>query len=203
MESTNGANFRRMPRVKPDSERGYVGAWMRRERLARGWKPEHVLSELAGRGMPLSDVAYYRQLEAGKRPGPELLAALEALYGTSPTPFPETPEDPHTADFASLAAAQTELLARQNELLASQVAVLERIAAALQALAPLAEAPAPAGSGIERLVRDLVETAAENAARQIEAERDTGSDPRRSTPNEPSHQSPRARSQSSREGSPR
>jgi transcriptional regulator with XRE-family HTH domain len=191
-----------MPRVKPDSERGYVGAWMRRERLARGWSETQVVEALAVKIRP----DYYRQIEAGsggKQPGPELLLALMDLFGSAPTPFPEAPADPRTADFASLVAAQTELLARQNELLASQVAVLERIAAALQALAPLAEAPAPGGSGIERLVRDLVETAAENAARQIEAERGTGSDPQDSTSSEPSHRNPRARSESSREGSPR
>lgn len=44
-------------------------------------------------------VDYYRGLEAGRKPGPELLAAFEAMYGPVP---PEPPrEQPDNGDMAA------------------------------------------------------------------------------------------------------
>lgn len=85
-----------MPRRKPDSERGYIGAWMVRERDARGWTDAQVVDALRLRGQVIRE-DYLRQLHAGsggKRPGPELLDALIDLYGSTPQPFPKPPTSP-------------------------------------------------------------------------------------------------------------
>jgi transcriptional regulator with XRE-family HTH domain len=142
-----------MPRVKPDSERGYVGAWMRRERLARGWSETQVVEALPVKIRP----DYYRQVEAGsggKRPGPELLLALMELFGSRPEPFAQEEAPAPTADFAALVAEQSELITKQNELLANQVAVLERIASVLERLTPR-EGPSGLPQGAASDVVDL------------------------------------------------
>lgn len=78
-----------VPRVKSDEQRGYVAAWMRREREARGWSQKEMADRLATVGYAV-DPVYYRQIEAGPRkPGPDFLHALERLYGSSPEPLPE------------------------------------------------------------------------------------------------------------------
>src|SRR4029079_16652097 len=64
-----------MPRIKSDQERGPIGAWMRRERIARDWSQKEMPERLATVGQRV-DADYYRQLEAGKRPGPEVMDAL-------------------------------------------------------------------------------------------------------------------------------
>lgn len=104
-------NIGRMPRVKADSDRGYIGAWMRRERTRpdRDWSPEQVVERLPAGRKIRSD--YYRQLESGsggKHPGPELLAALAELYGS----WPQVPlERPQTDDdLAGAIRAQTEAM---------------------------------------------------------------------------------------------
>lgn len=83
-----------MPRTKSDHERGYIGAWLRMERMGRGsqWTPEFVVEALRSRTGTQIRVDYYRQLEAGtggKVPGPDLLEDFVTLYGSRPQPLPE------------------------------------------------------------------------------------------------------------------
>ena len=78
---------------KPDTERGYIGAWMRKERRAKGWTIADVVTALVELD-PDNKVRedYIRYLEAGPRkPGPVLLAALCRIYGSEPVPFEEEP----------------------------------------------------------------------------------------------------------------
>lgn len=75
--------------AKTDRDRGPIGAWMRRERKARGWKDVDVARELAQRGVPLQP-ASYRGYEAGpQRPSPEVIRALSAVFGSA-APEPDT-----------------------------------------------------------------------------------------------------------------
>ena len=83
-----------MAYVKPDKERGYIGAWMRRERLEKGWSVEEVVQKLKDEYGEETRVDYYRYLEAGPRkPGPVLLAALCRLFDSEPQPFDDEPTD--------------------------------------------------------------------------------------------------------------
>lgn len=77
--------------MKTDADRGYIGAWMRRERLRRDLSDVAVVGLLAEQGHAIR-VDYYRQLEAGtggKRPGPELLEAMERVFESAPIQPPE------------------------------------------------------------------------------------------------------------------
>lgn len=97
-----------MPRIKSDQERGYIGAWMRRERMSREWSQKEMPGRLGTVGFDV-EYDYYRQIEAGpKHPGPDFLDALERLFNSKPEPLPE----PAGSDLAELAAAireQTEV----------------------------------------------------------------------------------------------
>jgi transcriptional regulator with XRE-family HTH domain len=102
-----------MPRLKSAAERGYIGVWMREERVKRGWSPEQVVDALSALEHPIR-VDYYRGLEAGRRPGPELLQALTKLYGTEP--IEPAPEPTGTTEFGAVLKSlelQTDLLAKQ------------------------------------------------------------------------------------------
>lgn len=111
-----------MPRIKSDQERGYIAAWMRRERIARGWSQKEMPSRLATVGFDV-EYDYYRQIEAGpKHPGPDFLDALRRLFGSEPEPFPEP-----TTPVADLAA----LVARLDR----QAGVIDRLAASVAQLA--------------------------------------------------------------------
>lgn len=96
--TNNRDNIRAMPRMKSDAQRGYVGAWMRRERLDREWTAERAVEALRDMTGTVVRVDYYRQLEAGtgnRVPGPELMGDLVRLYGSRPQPLPEPePEAP-------------------------------------------------------------------------------------------------------------
>jgi transcriptional regulator with XRE-family HTH domain len=113
-----------MPRIKTDQERGYVAAWMRRERSARGWSQKDMPSRLATVGFPV-EADYYRQIEAGpKMPGPDFLGALKRLYGSEPEPLPA----PQSSDgLAELAAAIRE----QNEVSRQMAMAVADLALAL------------------------------------------------------------------------
>lgn len=79
--------------TKSDSERGPIGAWMRRERIAREWSVADVSQELAAMGETATP-ATLRQYEAGPRqPGAVLLAALIRLYGSEPQEAPSPASD--------------------------------------------------------------------------------------------------------------
>lgn len=79
--------------MKSDGERGRVGAWLRRERKARGWSVERTVEEMGKAGYPVLS-SYYRTVEAGpKPPGPQFLTTLARIYGSEP-PEPEGRDDP-------------------------------------------------------------------------------------------------------------
>lgn len=79
--------------TKSDAERGPVGAWMRRERVAQGWTVADVCLELAEIGETVTP-ATLRQYEAGPRePGTVLSAALVRLYGSEPEQLPQERSD--------------------------------------------------------------------------------------------------------------
>lgn len=129
-----------MPRIKSDEERGHVSAWMRRQRTQRDWSPERVVDELARRGHRIR-VDYYRGLEAGRRPGPELLEAFEYLYGPLPEPQ-KTPALGASAIAVDAAIrAQTEAIILQTEVLREVLTILRAGRnVGLEALATLAAA---------------------------------------------------------------
>ena len=117
---------------------------MRRQRLQRGWKPERVVSELRDQGEPIRE-DYYRGLEAGRKPGPDVLTALEALFGPMP-PEPPKPAPSIGDQNAALLVALTEAVQAQTAAMREIVAELreareatqgreEGMAAALGALA--------------------------------------------------------------------
>ena len=67
--------------MKTDAERGAVGVWLRRERLARGWSTDDVVEHLEEPVAPATILA----LESGRsKPSPVLLAAIVRLYGSEP-----------------------------------------------------------------------------------------------------------------------
>ncbi len=104
-----------MPRVKSDSQRGLTGAWLRRERTSREWSFADVVAKLADLGVRVRE-DYYRGLEAGPRkPGPELMLALQRLYG-SVAPAAVEPE-PKGDSAAALIAA----LERHTQVMAEMV----------------------------------------------------------------------------------
>lgn len=75
-----------MPYVKPDSERGPIGAWLRHSREAKNWSVGEVVQRLAeDHGQSIRE-DYYRQLEAGPNrvPSPPLMLALTELFGSEP-----------------------------------------------------------------------------------------------------------------------
>jgi uncharacterized coiled-coil protein SlyX len=186
----------------PPERRGRWGRFLRVKRGSRTQEDVRLTLEQLGR--PLS-AAYYSDFESGKTvPNDDWQAVFERMYGETPAEEPIPPSaDPRNADFASLAAEQSVLIARQNDLLAAQAEVLERIAETLRVLVGPVEVQPQGESGIGRLVRDLVENAAQNAAHHLEAERDTASDRSESSPSAPGLPTPRVRSQRTREGSRR
>lgn len=120
---------------------------MRRERTGREWSPERVVAELAKRGLVVR-VDYYRQIEAGpKAPGPEFLAALRQVFGSTPEPFPEPQPEPSSD--ADLAAAIRQLAEAIRDQMAAadarEARHTERMTAVLEALA-LGRAAARDGS---------------------------------------------------------
>lgn len=114
-----------MPRLKTDEERGYIGAWMRRERESRNWTQDEMPQRLAPLGYSVR-ADYYRQVEAGKKPGPDFLATLVRLFGSEPQPFPAKSEAPtSSSDIGALVAAIRE----QNEINRALVAAVSALVA--------------------------------------------------------------------------
>lgn len=112
-----------MPRIKSDQERGYIAAWMRRERIARGWSQKDMPDRLSTVGYPIKD-DYYRQVEAGKKPGPDLLDALQRIFGSEPEPPAQQEAATPSVDMAALVAE-----------LRAQAAATRQLAAAVAQLA--------------------------------------------------------------------
>lgn len=143
-----GANVPPVPRVKTDTERGYIGAWMRRERLARGWKEAQVVAHLADLGQRIRE-DYYRQLEAGsggKKPGPELQAALENIYGSQPLAPP-----PDTTGSTDLDAARVAGITALTEATQQQTAVLRELLEEIRADRSRMISPEALGIFLEQL----------------------------------------------------
>jgi hypothetical protein len=116
--------------VKSDAERGPVGAWARRARLAAGYtSAEHAVEAATAAGFHVT-VPYLRGIEAGtNRAGRELLARLGTLYGSEP---PVSHPPPQVSE---------ELLAEIREAVAEGVAL--GIARAFDATASSAPQPPP------------------------------------------------------------
>lgn len=151
-----------MPRVKSDQERGYIGAWMRRERLRpdRDWSPETVVEMLASRGQRIRE-DYYRQLESGaggKRPGPELMVALVDLFGSEPQAPHEQAgsggDDPRIAGLLAIVERQQQSIDALTQAVTQLVA---RLDGAALVVPPSADTGGPLPpQGLARGVRDLL-----------------------------------------------
>lgn len=71
--------------VKTDEERGPIGAWARRARIAAGYTSAEAATRAANEAGFDLKLVYLRGIEAGtNRPGRELLHHLADLYGTEP-----------------------------------------------------------------------------------------------------------------------
>lgn len=110
-----------MARIKTDQERGYIGVWLKGERIAQKWSPEQVVAALRDDTGTVIRVDYYRQLEArtaGKVPGPDLLEDFQRLYGSKPTPLPEP--EPVAPDLSAEAQAIVAAIDRLTAALSAQ-----------------------------------------------------------------------------------
>lgn len=127
-----------MPRVKNDSERGYIGAWMRRERLRLGLSPEQVVDLLPQRVRP----DYYRQLESGaggKHPSAELQASLERIFNSRAEPPPPAESEDLAGAIRAQTMAMLQLVAQMELDRAARQGLAEGLAAALGDLASTLE----------------------------------------------------------------
>jgi transcriptional regulator with XRE-family HTH domain len=135
--------------AKSDEARGPIGVWLRRERLARGWKDTDVTRELAKRGIALLP-ASYRGYEAGPQPpSAQLLQGLEAVFGSkAPDTTKEAAEPVGLDGLIAAIYVQTAAITRLAEALETRLTPEE--AAALRSV-DAAEAegtpPAPTGGG--------------------------------------------------------
>ena len=76
-----------MSRIKTDHERGYIGAWMRRERLAKPWRAEDLIAHLRddmGIEVKLGSIRVWEAGPENNHPGPVVMTALVRLYGSEP-----------------------------------------------------------------------------------------------------------------------
>lgn len=79
-------------RLSPQ-DRGPLGAWAWEKRHEHGWSDREVVDRLAAAGTAMRDSSY-RGIEAGSyNPAPDVVAALERLYGAqapigAPAPAP-------------------------------------------------------------------------------------------------------------------
>jgi transcriptional regulator with XRE-family HTH domain len=98
---------------KTDQERGPIGAWMRRERLAHQWTPADVVARLGRKGAPILEGSY-RGYEAGPRPPSEqIIRALEAVFGSQAPDTKNEPAEPQGLDgLIAAIQAQTEAINR-------------------------------------------------------------------------------------------
>lgn len=71
--------------MKTEAERGYIGTWARRSRLAAGFTSATIAGEAArAAGIDVTDV-YLRGIESGAhRPARELVVQLAAFYDVTP-----------------------------------------------------------------------------------------------------------------------
>lgn len=110
-----------VPKRLTDEQRGPLAAWIVRQREARGWKSEEMPGRLADVGYGVR-ADYYRQVEAGKKPGPDFLASLERLFGAEYVePRPDAEDRPAPASDLSALASVVE---RQQSQIADLIGVV-------------------------------------------------------------------------------
>ena len=95
--------------MKTDEQRGPVGSWARRSRLAAG----HPSADSAARAATAAGLAvttaYLRGIESGAhRPSRELVERLAAFYGAEPPPEDARPDDGALAAILEAVAAGVE-----------------------------------------------------------------------------------------------
>jgi len=97
--------------AKTENERGPVAAWLRRERLARGWTTHDAVGELAKRSVHITEPSY-RGYEAGPRVSVSVRNGMEAAFGV-PAPATDTEKEatePKLSDLIAALQAQTEAI---------------------------------------------------------------------------------------------
>jgi transcriptional regulator with XRE-family HTH domain len=139
-----GANFGAM--AKRDDERGPVAAWLRRERLARGWTTHDAVRELAKRGIHITEPSY-RGYEAGPRVSAPVRKGMEAAFGV-PAPATDTEKEatePKLSDLIAALQAQTEaisaLVTRLDQLPAEGTPLALLLTQVVEAVSEQLEAP--------------------------------------------------------------
>jgi hypothetical protein len=133
--------------AKTDQQRGPIAAWMRRERLARGWTDADMVRELTKRGVHILP-ASYRGMEAGPRPpSAPVRQGLEAVFGSS---APDTEKEAaESVELDSLVLA-----------IQQQTAAITRLAVALES----PDEPMVPLSAVREVVREIVLAAPDLAA---------------------------------------
>ena len=107
--------------MKTPEQRGPIGTWARNERERKNWKLKDVLDALHKQGLRINDSSY-RGIESGaRRPGAEVLAALEKAFG-SQAPRPRQAD---SGEILAALAAQTEAITAQTQAINALVARLE------------------------------------------------------------------------------
>jgi transcriptional regulator with XRE-family HTH domain len=103
-------------RMKSDRDRGVIGAWARRQRLARNWTTADVVAALRKREVNILE-ATYRGIEAGPRPpSADVQNGLSAVFD-SPLPDVDTEiEATEPFQLSGLIAALAEQTAAINRL---------------------------------------------------------------------------------------
>jgi transcriptional regulator with XRE-family HTH domain len=114
--------------VKSDAERGPFASWLRRERLARGWKEAETRTRLEAAADPGVSFSSYRDLEAGNRkPTAAQRQAIAAIFGAVPD-FTTS-----TGDQSAVAAA----IDRQTEATRENTAMLRELLEAISSRLPV------------------------------------------------------------------
>jgi transcriptional regulator with XRE-family HTH domain len=125
-----------VPKRLTDEQRGPLATWIVRQREARGWKQDSMAGRLAEKGYRVRD-DYYRQVESGKKPGPDFLSALEALFETGyvapvePEPEPAAAPSSDIAQLLEAIAQQLQQIAALTGMVTSLVERLDRQATEL------------------------------------------------------------------------
>jgi hypothetical protein len=117
--------------VKTPEERGPIGQWAWEQRHAHGWSDHDVVLKLATEHYIAMRDSSYRGIEAGQyRPGAEVLAALEAIYGTSaPEVAPRTAPAGDEALRASVASLEATVATLEARLAGVEAALADHLAA--------------------------------------------------------------------------
>jgi hypothetical protein len=123
-----------VPKRLTDEQRGPLATWIVRQREARGWKQDSMASRLAEKGYRVRD-DYYRQVESGKKPGPDFMAALESLFETGYV----APVEPEPVAPSSTAPEMFDLLAAMAQQTTVVTALIEELRAERQERASMAD----------------------------------------------------------------